>query len=78
MLLKLKNVLSEVHLLLTPDKEHGKVFERVPMIGFKRAKSLKDILVIAKIAPLEEKKGFCRSCGGTSCKICKHVTTETL
>ena len=75
---KLKNVLSEIHLLLTPDREHGKVFEKVPIIGFRRAKSLKDILVRAKVAPLEKKKGCCRSCRGTRCKICKHVvTTET-
>ena len=59
---KLKNVLSEIHLLLTPDREHGKVFEKVPIIGFRRAKSLKDILVRVKVAPLEKKKGCCRSC----------------
>ena len=58
---KLKNVLSEIHLLLTPDREHGKVFEKVPIIGFRRAKSLKDILVRVKVAPLEKKKGCCRS-----------------
>ena len=38
LLLKLKNVLSEIHLLLTPDREHGKVFERIPVVGFRRAK----------------------------------------
>ena len=53
---KLKNVLSEIHLLLTPDREHGKVFENVPIIGFRRAKSLKDILVKAKVAPLKKRK----------------------
>ena len=36
---KLKNVLSEIHLLSTPDREHRKVFEKVPIIGFRRAKS---------------------------------------
>ena len=73
-----KNVLSEIHLLLTPDREHGKVFENIPIVGFRRAKSLKDILVRAKVAPIEKKKGSCRSCGGTRCEICKHVvTTET-
>ena len=75
---KLKNVLSEIHLLLTPDGEYGKVFEKVPKIGFSRAKSLKDILVRAKVAPLEKNKGCCRPCGGTRCEICRHVvTTET-
>ena len=42
--LKLKNILSGIHLLLTPDREHGKVFEKVPIIGFRRAKILKCIL----------------------------------
>ena len=74
---KLKNLLSEIHLLLTPDREHGKVFEKVPIIGFRRAKSLKDILVRAKVAPHQKKKGGCRSCGGTRCKtlllLLKHL-----
>ena len=67
---ELKIVLSEIHLLLAPDREHEKVFEKVTITGFIRAKSLRDILARAKVAPLEKKKGFCRSCGGTRCKIC--------
>ena len=59
--LKLKNVLSEIHLLLTPSKEHGKVFRKVPIIGFRRAKK-KDVLAGTKVAPLKKKKGCCRSC----------------
>ena len=49
---KLKNVLSEILLLITPDREHGKIFEKALANGFRRAKSLKDILVRAKVAPL--------------------------
>ena len=30
----LKNALSEIHLLLTPDREHGKVLEKIPIDGF--------------------------------------------
>ena len=67
---ELKIVLSEIHLLLAPDREHENVLEKVTIIGFIRAKSLRDILARAKVAPLEKKKGFCRSCGGTRCKIC--------
>ena len=55
-LAKLKSLLSEINLLLTRDREHGKVFERIPVVGFRRAKSVKDILVRAKVAPLEKKK----------------------
>ena len=75
---KLKNVLSEVHLLLTPDRQHEKVSEKMPIVRFRRAKSLKDILVRAKGASLGKKKDCCRSCRGNRCKICKVVvTTET-
>ena len=35
---KLKNKLSEIHLLLTPDREHEKVFAHVPITGFRRKK----------------------------------------
>ena len=67
---ELKIVLSKIHLLLAPDREHEKVFEKVTIIGFMRAKSLRDILARVKVVLLEKKKGFCRSCGGTRCKIC--------
>ena len=53
---KLKNILFKIHLLLTPDREHRKVFENVPIIGFKKGKSLKDILVRAKVPPLKTER----------------------
>ena len=71
----LKNVPSEIHLLLTPGREHGNVFDKFPLIGFRKAKKLKDILVRFKLAPCEKKKDCCRSCGGTKCKTYKHVLT---
>ena len=49
-------------LLLTPEREHGKVFERIHIVRFRRAKGLKDILMREKVAPLEKKKGSYRSC----------------
>ena len=49
-------MLDEIHLPLTPNREHGKVFEKVPIILFRRSKSLKDILVKAKVLPYEKKK----------------------
>ena len=46
---KLKNVLKEIHLLLTPDEKHLNVFLDIPIIGSKRGKSLEDLLVKAKL-----------------------------
>ena len=45
-----QNVLNEAHILLTPNKEHRKVFgDKPPTIGRSKPKSLKDPLVSAKI-----------------------------
>ena len=38
------NILQERYLLLTPDKEHKKVFPNVPVVGFCNGKSLKACL----------------------------------
>ena len=43
-----------------------------PIIGFPRAKSLKDILVRSKI-PQIRNKGWCGPCKRTRCEICKHI-----
>ena len=40
------------------DREHRKAFGKVPIIEFRRAKSLKNILVRAKVEPLEKKEGM--------------------
>ena len=70
---KLKNILFKIHLLLTRDREYRNVFENVPIIGFKKGKSLKDILVRAKVSPLKTEKGFCGPCNKPRCEICKHI-----
>ena len=70
---KLKNILSKIHLLLTPDREHSKVFEDISIIGFKKGKSLKDILVRTKVPPLKTEEGFCGPCNKPRCEVCKHI-----
>ena len=37
-----RTTMEELHILLTPNKEHKKSFSNVPVIGFRNAKSLKD------------------------------------
>ena len=64
--------MTRIHLLLTPDNEHNKLFRDIPIIGFRRDKSLKDILVRAKI-PQIKNKGWCGHCKGPRCEICKHI-----
>ena len=36
-----RNILQELHILLKPDKEHKKVFQDIPVVGFRNGKSLK-------------------------------------
>ena len=50
------------------------VFENVPITGFRKGKSLKEILVRAKVPPLKIEKGFCGPCKKPMCKLCQHIT----
>ena len=52
---QLKIIMTRIHLILAPDNEHNQVFRDVPIIVFRRAKSLKDILVRAKIPQIINK-----------------------
>ena len=72
--LKLKEYFIKIHLLLTPNRKHRKVFENAPIIAFKKGKSLKDILVKTKIPPLKTEEGFCGLCNKPKYEYCKHIT----
>ena len=64
-----------LHLLLTSDQEYQQAFHKVPIIGFRRAKSLKDILVRAKVPPVLKNEGFCGPCKKSRCKTCEHIVS---
>ena len=67
-----RKILKELHLLLTPDQAHKKVFSEVPNIGFKNTKSLKDYLVRAVLPQLDRE---CRSklCEGANVKYASQL-----
>ena len=54
--------MEELHILLTPKKEHKKLFPDVPVVGFWNGKSLQDYLVRAKLSKLKE-RGSCEPLG---------------
>ena len=58
----LKDTMPFLQLLLTPDQGHQQVFHKVPIIDFRRAKSLEDILLRAKVPPVLKNVGFCGPC----------------
>ena len=66
---RLKIVLKEIHLLLTPDEKHRSTFPDVLVIGFKRGRSLKDLLVKAKL-PIPKVAGKSNGCQAKRCGIC--------
>ena len=56
-----RSIMEELHILLTPNKEHKKVFPDVPVVGFRNGKSLKNYLVRAKL-PKRDESGRCEPC----------------
>ena len=64
-----RNILQELHILLTPDQEHKKVFQDIPVVGFRSGKSLKDHLFRAKLPNVEIARRF-ESCGKGNCQVC--------
>ena len=38
-----RNILQELHIILTPDQEHKKVFQDIPVVGFRNGKSLRSL-----------------------------------
>ena len=70
-----KDKMSFLHLLLIPDQEHQQAFHKVPIIGFRRAKSLKDILVRAKVPSVQKNAGFCETCKKLRCEICEQIVS---
>jgi len=69
-------ILRKIHVLLACNKEHQEVFSKAPIvgfrkgkIGFRKGKSLKDLLVRAKVPVLQaNRKGRrCEVRSGTMC-----------
>ena len=70
------SIMEELHILLTPNKEHKKVFPDVPVVGFWNDKSRKDYLIRAKLSKLEE-SGRCEPIL-KNCLVCDSISsTET-
>ena len=64
--------MEELHILLTPDKEHKKVFQDIPIAWFHSGKSLKNHLVRAKL-PNVEITWRSESCGKRNCQVCEFI-----
>ena len=56
-------------MLLKLDAQYRKAFPEVPIVGFKRGKSLKDLLVRAKVPVEKETDGKSCGCQGKRCEV---------
>ena len=68
---KVFKIFKDNHSVLTSREDHREVFSDVPMISFRRTKSLQDILVRALIKTSSNETNECRGCNGRSdCEVC--------
>ena len=76
---KVHSIIKNAHPILQNDEEHRKVFSEIPMVSYRRAKSLSDILVRAKVPKEQVPSDWgCRGCNGRSdCKVCQAITDNT-
>ena len=73
-----RQILKDLHLLLTVGQAHGRVFSDVPIIGFKNAKSLKDHLLRAALPQLD-REWISKPCEGANrlCEVCESLKNTT-
>ena len=64
--------------MFTPDAQHCKVFTEVPILGFKWGKSLKDLLVMAKVPVGNETDRKSCGCQGKRCEVWTFWKKRTL
>ena len=69
-----RSILEKLQILLAPDKEHKKVFSGAPIVEFQNSKSLKDYLVRAVLAKMDN-AGDSEPCGKGTCQVCDHIIT---
>ena len=65
----LGKLLRKLHVILACDKEHHNVFKDIPIVGFRKGKSLQDYLVRAKVQSLEPQSGACTGCSSKRCEV---------
>ena len=66
---KLYDILRDNHNILHTDEEHRRVFSEVPMVSFRRAKTIKDVLVRSKLKTVDFQPGSCNKCNRSNCDV---------
>ena len=63
--------------MLAPDARYCKAFLEVPIVSFKKGKSLKYLLVRAKVPVEKETEGKFCGCQGKNCEVCTFQKKKT-
>ena len=71
-----KNILQKYHMFLAHNTDHEKFFSGIPLVGFRKGKSLKDFLVRAKIQEESLNPG-CVKCNAARCQVCGYIEEST-
>ena len=66
-------ILHKTQIILACDREHQSVFRNIPTVGFRRGKSLKDMLVRAKVPEISKGIGESCGCSGGRCGVCPYI-----
>ena len=72
---KVHDIVRNLHTILLCDEEHRRVFADMPLVAFRRTKSLSDILVRAAVPKaLDQTEIGCRGCHGRwDCEVCDMI-----
>ena len=73
---KIYEILKEAQVILQADEEHKKLFPSIPLVSFRRAKTLQDTLVRAKLPSLESEGGSCKGCKRSNCQVDTFLDTR--
>ena len=75
---KIFQILKENHNILNLGHDHKEVFPDIPMVSFRRTKSLRDILVRAMVKIQSNEQNVCQGCNGRKdCEVCKILVNSS-
>ena len=69
----LSSIVREHWTTIQKHPELCKIFKELPVLAFRKPKSLKDILVRADISPRSAYNGQCKKCDSRRCMTCKNI-----
>ena len=70
---KIYDILISLQVVLQADEEHKKLFPPLPLVSFRRAKTLRDILVRSKLSQLFTELNECTGCNRRKCQVCNFL-----